>query len=51
MCIRDSFLAILELVRHHGTVTEQGDDHGEIVITRGSSFDEKLEIGEEISFE
>ena len=44
------FLAILELVRHHGALTEQTNDHGEISIKKGESFTEKLEIGDELSF-
>lgn len=44
------FLAILELVRHHGALTEQGEDHGEIMIVRGENFTEKLELGEGPSF-
>jgi segregation and condensation protein A len=40
------FLAILELVRHHHVLAEQGDGHGEIVITRGERFSESLELGD-----
>jgi segregation and condensation protein A len=32
------FLAMLELVRHHSVSTEQGMNHGEIWIARGSRF-------------
>lgn len=40
------FLAILELVRHYNAVTQQGEGHGEIWISRGerfpTNFDESL---------
>lgn len=39
------FLAILELVRHHHVLAEQGDGHGEIIISRGERFSDSLELG------
>lgn len=33
-----TFLALLELVRHHQVSTEQGDAHGEVWIHRGQGF-------------
>jgi len=44
------FLAVLELVRHHNALTDQSDDHGEIVIGRGEGFSDVLDIGDEITF-
>jgi segregation and condensation protein A len=42
------FLAVLELVRHHGVVAEQSDSHGEIWLVKGDAFDAAAEIaGEE----
>jgi len=38
------FLAVLELARHHGVITEQDDLYGDLVVTRGDSFSEKLEV-------
>ena len=38
------FLAILELVRHHHVLAEQGEGHGEIVVSRGGKFSESLEL-------
>lgn len=38
------FLAVLELARHHGVVTEQPDLHGEIWIVPGEEFEEGAEI-------
>ena len=38
------FLAILELVRHHHVLAEQGEGHGEIMISRGERFSESLEL-------
>lgn len=38
------FLAVLELARHHGVVTEQDDLYGSLVVTRGESFSEKLDV-------
>lgn len=40
------FLAVLELVRHHSVRTEQSDTHGEIILTRGESFSESLDLSE-----
>jgi segregation and condensation protein A len=33
-----TFLALLELVRHHQVSTDQGDSHGEVWIQRGAGF-------------
>ena len=38
------FLAVLELARHHGVVTEQDDLYGDLVIVPGSSFKETLDV-------
>src|SRR5205814_6405907 len=38
------FLAVLELVRHHGVRTEQNDLHSEIWIVPGEGFDPSKEI-------
>jgi segregation and condensation protein A len=38
------FLAILELVRHHGVDTQQDEQHGEIWIIPGERFDPTKEI-------
>ncbi len=38
------FLGILELVRHHGAVTEQPDPDGEIWIRPGSQFQRDLDL-------
>ena len=38
------FLAVLELVRHHGVRAEQSDMHGEIWIVPGEEFDPSKEI-------
>lgn len=38
------FLAVLELARHHGVITEQDNLYGDLVVTRGESFTEKLDV-------
>ncbi|QEG21913.1 segregation and condensation protein A [Mariniblastus fucicola] len=38
------FLAVLELARHHGVVTQQDDLYGELVIAPGSQFKEELDV-------
>ncbi|MDP7014912.1 MAG: segregation/condensation protein A, partial [Pirellulaceae bacterium] len=40
------FLAILELVRHHGARTEQTEPHGEIWIVPGPGFIENIDLSE-----
>ena len=45
------FLAILELVRHHGVVTEQDDTYGEIRIVPGASFKEVIDLSNVSSYE
>lgn len=41
------FLAVLELARHHGVVTEQPDMHGEIWIVPGEAFEAGADIQSE----
>ena len=38
------FLAVLELARHHGVITEQDDLYGDLVIVPGDGFSEKLDV-------
>ena len=38
------FLAVLELARHHGVVTEQDNLYGDLVVARGEAFKEQLDI-------
>jgi segregation and condensation protein A len=38
------FLAVLELARHHGVVTEQDALYGDLVMVPGNSFDEVLDV-------
>jgi segregation and condensation protein A len=38
------FLAVLELVRHHGVRTEQNDLHGEICVLPGEHFESQAEF-------
>ena len=38
------FLAVLELARHHGVVTQQDDLYGALVIAPGNGFREKLDV-------
>ncbi len=38
------FLAILELVRHHGITAEQDDPHGDIWILPGDGFVRELNL-------
>ncbi len=38
------FLAVLELARHHGVVTEQDDLYGDLVIVPGVGFREVLDV-------
>jgi len=38
------FLAVLELARHHGVVTEQDDLYGDLVIVPGDGFKEELDV-------
>lgn len=38
------FLAVLELARHHGVVTQQDDLYGDLVIVPGDGFKEKLDV-------
>lgn len=44
------FLAVLELCRHHGAIANQ-DENGEIVLTRGPSFDKVLNLQEINNFD
>jgi segregation and condensation protein A len=46
-----TFLAILELVRHHSVRTEQNDLHGEIWILPGEAFSEDLNITDVDNYE
>lgn len=46
-----TFLAILELVRHHSVRTEQNDLHGEIWILPGEQFTEDLNISDVDNYE
>jgi segregation and condensation protein A len=41
------FLAVLELVRHHGVVAEQSESHGEIWLVQGESFDAAADVAGE----
>jgi len=45
------FLAILELVRHHSVEAEQDDGSGEIWVTPGSYFQERLDLTDVESYE
>lgn len=45
------FLAVLELVRHHGVRAEQNELHGEIWILPGAATPEKLELSEADDYE
>lgn len=38
------FLAVLELARHHGVVTQQDDLYGDLVVAPGDSFKEELDV-------
>jgi len=38
------FLAVLELTRHHGVVTQQDSLYGDLVVARGESFAEHLDV-------
>lgn len=38
------FLAVLELARHHGVVTQQDDLYGDLVVAPGDSFSEELDV-------
>ncbi len=38
------FLAVLELARHHGVMTQQDDLYGDLVVTRGGRFKEQLDV-------
>ena len=38
------FLAVLELARHHGVITEQDDLYGDLVVTSGEGFKDKLDV-------
>jgi segregation and condensation protein A len=40
------FLAILEMVRHHGAMTEQEGMNGEIWIRRGSEYKSELDVSQ-----
>ena len=46
-----TFLAILELVRHHSVRTEQNDLHGEIWILPGEQFSEELNVSDVDDYE
>ena len=39
-----TFLAVLELARHHGVVTQQDDLYGDLLITTGDGFKEELDV-------
>ena len=38
------FLAVLELARHHGVVTQQDDLYGDLVVAPGDTFKEELDV-------
>ena len=38
------FLAVLELTRHHGAMALQDNLYGDMVVTKGDSFQEKLDV-------
>jgi segregation and condensation protein A len=38
------FLAVLELARHHGVITQQDDLYGDLVIVPGDEFNEELDV-------
>lgn len=46
-----TFLAILELVRHHSVRTEQNDLHGEIWILPGEQFSDNLSVSDVDNYE
>ena len=38
------FLAVLELARHHGVVTQQHDLYGDLLVAAGDGFREVLDV-------